>query len=76
MKINVFETRKPEMDDFEGKKKTLVLKERYLGKPQQKLFLLAGPLRPYFWPNIATNLLKDFDFANIASIDILICRLK
>ena len=26
--------------------------------------------------NIATNLLKDYDFANIASIDILICRLK
>ena len=32
--------------------------------------------RPYFLPNIATNLLKDYDFANIASINILICRLK
>ena len=31
---------------------------------------------PYFLPNMATNLLKDYDFANIVSMDILICRPK
>ena len=37
---------------------------------------IFGLKEPYFLPNIATNLLKAQDFANIVSIDILICRLK
>ena len=44
----------------------------------QNFFLptIFGLKESYFLPNIATNLLKDYDFANIARIDILICRLK
>ena len=37
---------------------------------------IFGLKEPYFLPNIATNLIKDYDFANIGSIDILIYRLK
>ena len=32
--------------------------------------------RAIFLPNIATNQLKDYDFANIGTIDILIYRVK
>ena len=38
--------------------------------------MAVGTYSPYFLQNIATNLLKDYNFANIASIDILICRPK
>ena len=37
---------------------------------------IVGLKEPYFWQTIATNLIKDYDLTNIASIDILICRLK
>ena len=38
--------------------------------------MAVGTYSPYFLQNIATNLLKDYNSANISSIDILICRPK
>ena len=41
-----------------------------------KIVSIGKTKRAIFIANIATNLLKDYDFANIGSIDILKCRLK
>ena len=35
-----------------------------------------GLKEPYVLTKIETNMIKDYDFANIARIDIFICRLK
>ena len=55
---------------------TWSLESEYLKKNYGKIVSIGKTKRAIFIANIATNLLKDYDFANIGSIDILKCRLK